>query len=219
MKEIIKVKSSIGKIGKYLREISVVVIGVAITLSASYWLTSRSEKKDLALYLEAIKMELEENIRVLENTNETIIKPGLNYRNYLMSNDKKSLNPDSLKYYMYSTGAIHDASSIMFRTSAFEMLKTSGNMRLVDNKELLISLWNTYSFFGFIMRHFDNVSDMKMEELKKYSFQYSIQPTDEDMLKNPPLYDIHVNFPIPLAMQNSYNAAKMLIHDTLSKFK
>ena len=214
-----KLKSSIGKIGKYLRELSVVVIGVAITLSASYWISSRSEKRDLALYLKAIKMELEENCRILENTNEAIILPGLKYRNYLMSNDKKSLNPDSLKYYMYSTRAISDASSIMFRTSAFEMFKTSGNMRLVDNKELLISLWNTYSVLGSIMRHFDNISDMKTEELKKYSFQYSIQPTDEDMLKNPPLYDIHVNLPIPLAMKNSYEQAKRLINESLSKFK
>ena len=35
---IIKQKNSINKIGKYLREISVSVIGVAITLSASYWI-------------------------------------------------------------------------------------------------------------------------------------------------------------------------------------
>jgi hypothetical protein len=40
-----KFKTSTSKIGRYLREISVVVIGVAITLSASYWVTSRSEKK------------------------------------------------------------------------------------------------------------------------------------------------------------------------------
>ena len=48
---------SIEKIGKYLREISVVVIGVAITLFASFLLTNSNEKKDIALYLSSLKME------------------------------------------------------------------------------------------------------------------------------------------------------------------
>ena len=50
--------TTIKKIGKFVREISVIVIGVAITLSASYWLSDRNEKRDMALYLTAIKMEL-----------------------------------------------------------------------------------------------------------------------------------------------------------------
>jgi hypothetical protein len=58
-------KISMKKIGKYLREISVVVIGVAVTLSASYWLGVKSEKRDIALHLHAIKMELEENAQDL----------------------------------------------------------------------------------------------------------------------------------------------------------
>ena len=48
------IKESIKKSGKYLREISVVVIGVAITLSVSYWIGVKNEKRDMALHLRAI---------------------------------------------------------------------------------------------------------------------------------------------------------------------
>ena len=40
------------KIGKYLREVSVVMLGVAITISVTIWINKKSEKKDMSLYLE-----------------------------------------------------------------------------------------------------------------------------------------------------------------------
>ena len=86
------------KIGKYLREISVVVIGVAITLSVSYWISNKSEKRDMALYLNAIKLELEENIKTLERAIENL-EPSVRYSNYLKSQDAKSLNSDSINSY------------------------------------------------------------------------------------------------------------------------
>ena len=82
----INLKNSTKKIGKYLREISVVVIGVAITLSVSVWLGNRNEKKDIALHLHAIKMELEENEKNLENLIERL-KLAAEYTNYLLSHD------------------------------------------------------------------------------------------------------------------------------------
>ena len=212
-----KVKSSMGKIGKYLREISVVVIGVAITLSASYWITSRSEKKDLALYLEAIKMELEENIRALNVINQHVIQPAVKYSVYLSSQDKKALNADSLRYYMYET--VNKATSITIKTNAFEMFKSSGKMRLVDQKELLLSIWDTYTILGREKQIFDQMAEMKTEEVKKYLFQYSNRPSDADLLNNPPLWEIYVNMPLSYVQEESYKRAIASLTETLSKFK
>jgi len=128
-----KQKSLIRKIGKYLREISVVVIGVAITLSASYWISQRGEKRDLKLYLNAIKLELEENIETLEGAIEDL-KPSVRYSNYLGSVDAKSINSDSIDSY----GDVFTVLKMYsFQTNAFEMFKNSGHMRLIDDKELL----------------------------------------------------------------------------------
>jgi len=60
-------KISMSKFGKYLLEVSIVVIGVAITLCVGYWISMRSVKKDVALSLNAIKIELEQNANAFDN--------------------------------------------------------------------------------------------------------------------------------------------------------
>ena len=154
---------STNKIRNYLREISAIVIGVAITLSASYWLGLRNEKRDMALYLNAIRLELEDNIKTLETAIENL-QLSIRYTNYLKSNDKKSLNKDSLKMYQYAYYTITDYT---FKTNAFEMFKSSGIMRLVDDKELLLSLWDVYEEFESVKETFDWFLPMKWEDMKK----------------------------------------------------
>jgi hypothetical protein len=157
------------KIGKYLREISVVVIGVAITLSVSFWITNKSEKKDLALYLNAIKMELEENAENFDFYAQWL-KKSVRYANYLNSNDKKSLNKDSLSYYSFTDDAgcgymnTNSITSQLFMTNAFEMFKNSGAMRKITDKELLMSIWRTYTYLEYAVGVFDRSFLIKQEE-------------------------------------------------------
>ena len=216
-----KTKFSFEQIGKFSREVCVVVIGVAITLSASYWITNRNEKSNMALFLNAIKLELEENIKILDETNETFIQPGVRYMDYLIrSHDKHSLNLDSLKFYgIYYGGTIYNCSSITFKANAFEMLKTSGYMRLVDRKELLLSIWDTYSILAEMKEIFDKYSDIKTEESRKYFNLYGNRPSDDDILKHPPLYDVYVNLPIPHIHNYNYIKAKESLEKTLSMFE
>jgi hypothetical protein len=209
--------NSIEKIGKYLREISVVVIGVAITLFASFWITDRNEKREMSLHLAAIKLELEENLSMLDATNHYLIQPAVKYANFLRSHDKKSLNLDSLRYYVNS-GTIYNASSITIKTNAFDMFKTSGNMRLVTNKELLLSIWDSYAILVEAKSNFDKHSEMKMEEMKKYFFNYGNNPSDEAILKYPPLYEIYLNLPIPLMQARDYERIRALLVETISMF-
>jgi len=93
-----KAKISFEKIGKYLREISVVVIGVAITLSVSYWITSKTEKRDMALYMNTIKLELTENKKTLDEIEQHLQK-SLNYTVYLLSLNQKLPHADTIRFY------------------------------------------------------------------------------------------------------------------------
>ena len=81
-------KSKKKKIGKFLREIAVIVIGVAITLSASYWITNKNAERDMDLYLNAIRIELEENIRTLEEANNGWIQISVNDASHLKLSHK-----------------------------------------------------------------------------------------------------------------------------------
>ena len=215
-----KTKFSIEKIGKYLREVSVVMIGVAITLLASNIIGNSKDKRDMTLFLNTIKLELEENIRLLDETNLYVIQPAMNYRNYLISHDKTELDVDSLKNQsMYYGGTIYNATSLTIKTNAFDMFKTSGYMRLMDNNDLLLSIWNSYAILVEAKNLFDKYSDMKSEEMRKYFSSYGNMPSDEDILKYPPLYEVYVNIPIPFIQNSNYERAKSSLEETLSKFE
>lgn len=210
-----QLKNQAKKIGKFLREIAVIVIGIAITLSANYWITNRNTEKDMALYLNAIKLELEENVRVLEEANSGLIQIGINYADYLKSHDKKSLSLDSLIFYRNTTA--YNATSITVNTNAFDMFKVSGNMRLVKDKKLLLSLWGTYTRLEELKHNFGGLQQMKMDEMKKYFYLNNLP--DEELLKDPPMYDFYVNMFVPYVQRNMSNITLKSLNETLSMFE
>ncbi|MCL2650869.1 MAG: hypothetical protein FWD60_07595 [Candidatus Azobacteroides sp.] len=207
------------KIGKYLREISVVVIGVAITLSASYWITNSKEKRDMALYLNTIMLELEANKNILDKTIEQL-QSSVKYADYLRSHDKKSLDPDIIKAY---SCYYYDATPIIIKTNAFDMFKTSGNMRFVDNKELLLSIWDAYSVLVELSQQFEMFTQIKIEEIKKESQLFSLPNiyslSAEEILKNVPMYNYYVNINASQSLLQSSEKASMKISETMAKLR
>ncbi|MDR0558558.1 MAG: hypothetical protein LBG92_00120 [Prevotellaceae bacterium] len=174
------------QIGKYLREISIVVTGIAITLSASYWITQRAEKRDLSLYLNAIRLELEDNIKELDREAE-YLEDWENYAIYLALQDKKTLNPDSIRTEAYpGLGYIETA---VFQTSAFEMFKASGYMRLMDDKELLQSVWKAYLELEKCRLSIDFYFELKKAQCLKEN-QLKLEGKQVSI----PLYDFFVTY-------------------------
>ena len=162
-----KLKKSMKKTGKYLRELSVVVIGVAITISVTLWITNRNDKKDLALYLNAILIELNQNAKSFDNQ-ARMFQKSARYADYIRSHDEKSISQDSLNYYYFSNndgfGYALLQSTFVYRKNAFEMLKISGAMRQVDDKELLMHLWYIYNYMEIGQLFIDMCFQRKREE-------------------------------------------------------
>ncbi|MDR2681318.1 MAG: hypothetical protein LBC47_10975 [Tannerella sp.] len=198
-----KFKKSTNKIGRYLREISVVVIGVAITLSASYWITSRSEKRDMTLYLNAIKLELEANIKRIDKE-AAYLEDWENYAIYLRSHDKKSLHPDSIRMGGPGTG-LGTVKNIIFQTSAFEMFKISGAMRLIDDKELLQSLWEAYLYLEIIRGYVNEYYTLKKAQgIKETQLEL------EGKVFPIPLYDFFISYTNFGALEGCKSLSKKL---------
>jgi hypothetical protein len=148
-----KTKLSMQKIGKYLRDLSIVVAGIAVTLFVNDRIMKRNEKKDLKLYLTAIKLELEKNIKYLDD----LIKDNqisVDYADYLKSHDKKTIKRDTLDVFRVQ-GGFYSIRSFPFGMNAFEMFKSSGMMRLVNDKELLLSIWGAYGTINSIKELLD----------------------------------------------------------------
>lgn len=135
-----KTKNSKQSVIIYLRELSVVVIGIAITLGISSWINHRNSKKEHEQYLNTLKLELRTNVEIIENEIDLLDK-SVNYSQYLLSKDGESLDPDTIQKYQYAITQLRDPK---LKYNAFEMFKSSGNMRLISNKDLQLSIWDVY---------------------------------------------------------------------------
>ena len=152
-----KLKISAAPVLKFLRELSVIVTGIIITVGLGFWVNSINNKNDLKLNLDTIVIELEENAKTFDRYAKWMQK-SVRYSEYIQSNDKNALNQDSLEYYSGSSG-FYESDNIdygcgylnvnslvnYFTTNAFEMLKSSGTMRQVKDKKLLLSIWEAYT--------------------------------------------------------------------------
>ena len=157
-------------VGKYLRELSIVVIGVFITFIISFWVYNRNNEKDLNEYLTTVKLELETNAKNVKGYARYLQK-SVDYANYLALHNKKSMNKDSLYYYSRSDengcGAFNIYLYSAIQTQAFEMFKISGAMRQIKDKELLLSLWETYNQLDDLKLFLDICFQTKREEAMK----------------------------------------------------
>ncbi len=169
---------------RYIRDFSIVVAGIAVTLYVNYKVTNQDEKRDLRLYLNTIKMELEENIKVFDEVIE-YMQPSIRYADYVRSHDKKSLNRDTLNVYV---NVFSSSKSFTFNTNAFEMFKTSGIMRLVDDKDLLLSIWDVYTSINDLEEYLDLGFQTKYDEMKKL-----LALTKQGDVKDAPLRDFYTD--------------------------
>ena len=165
-----KTKKLFKQTGKYLRELSIVVIGVAITVSIGLWINNINNRKDLKQYLTAVKMELESNARNFDFYAEWYQK-SVRYANYISRTDKKTIDKDTLNYYKITDndgcGYGYYHSSAFVKTNVFEMFKTSGIMRQMNDKMLLETIWEVYSMQLNTQLFLDLCFQTKREEVIK----------------------------------------------------
>ena len=179
-------KSSIyeKQIFQFLRELAAIVIGIAITVSLGFWVNKNNSEKDLKQFLETMKMEMEENAKKLDLYAVWMGK-SVRYSVYLIKNNYKSLDADSLYYYSYSSNFVYDYANgfvgngcgyrmensavDLFSVNAFEMLKASGSLRQIKDKELLLSIWDSYSHMEYVIHNIQAFFQQKKEENRKES--------------------------------------------------
>jgi len=149
---------------RYIRDLSIVVAGIAVTLYTSDRVTGKSEKRDLSRYMNAVKLEMEENITTLEYAIERL-QPSIKYAQYLNTHDRKSFDKDTLEY--YANSCCYSFYGATFKTNAFEMFKSSGMMRLIADKELLLLLWDVYDELDGVKDEFDIMFPIKWEDIKR----------------------------------------------------
>lgn len=139
-----KVKTTIKswRMGDYIRQTSIVVIGVLITFGGSGLITRCSEQKDIKATMLLIKDELANNRESFdkivvrfsedEHLSALLVKHNMNCR---------AIPEDSLKQFRFSIGQI---GGFYYTRNALDILKNSMLMQKISDKELLLSLIDAY---------------------------------------------------------------------------
>lgn len=197
---------------KYLRELSVVVAGIAITFTASDWISDRNEKKDLGRYLDAVKLELEENLEIVKEKKEFYHRSA-QFGEYLRSQKKpKDADSDSLKKY-------NDVSSYIFfmtyKTSAFDMLKMSGAMRLIKDKTLMNSILNSYRMLEEAKYDSDMYINRKVDEIFRTALDNEEISHDIRLPQNRRLYSFYT---IHFDIEEVFKDCDIQLSKTISLF-
>lgn len=199
---------------KYLREISVVVIGVAITFIASDWISGKNEKKDLQRYLNAVKLELQENLVTIQDEANRYGQ-AVQFSRYLNSGKRENLQADSLAKYSNVVGDLYSATH---NTSAFEMLKTSGAMRLIKDDTLLMSIISCYTLLEDAVVARDKYLQRKMDELFNTILNNSMDTDNTDMLNNFKHTRLFNFYAIEIDVATSFKDCARQIEKTLTLF-
>jgi len=202
-------------IGKYLRELSIVVTGIVITIGIGFWVNSKNNEKDLQLNLDAIRLELEENMRYIIDR-ETALMPEYKYAAYLKSHKKDKLDFDIIKE--FAKNGYTNVDFIFFKTGAFEMFKSSGVMRLLHNKKMMHEIWDTYFWLHRQELAFEKLTQIKIDEILKWSEERKKYP-DKQII---PLYDFYVlgfyDFYYE-GIKSTYNQLFEMLNKTLSELE
>jgi len=199
------------KVVRYIRDFSIVVAGIAVTLYLNDWVANRNETKEMKGYLNAVKLELENNIEQIDRHIERL-KKSVDYANYLNLHDKKSLNTDTIKSYNCA-GGYYDASYFYYAKEAFEMFKISGNLRLMKDRYLFLALWSVYdSGLGGLKDAVENLTRIKMDEIIKERLSPKI--TTKDFI---PMYDYYTRLPLESMVLQSFKNMRENILDKIDR--
>lgn len=180
------------KIGSYLRELSVVIIGVAVTLYVGNAITNMKEKKDLDLQLNAIYNELEENSKRLDPVIE-FYHLHENLRNYLYEiiEYPERYNNDSINKYRkvlsYSIG-------FSYKRAAFDMFVNSGAMKLLTDRKQLLEITESYAILEEFKQGHDAHFALKAQTFSDIYRMDKAQLFGKDYNIMAPEWNIQFNF-------------------------
>ena len=171
----------------------------------------------MTLFLNAIKIEIEENLTIINSAKE-YLQDETKYEAYLSLHDNQSLNNDTLKYYM--DFCCYQLQKIELSTNAFEMLKSSGVMRLMD-KDLLLSIWKTYQKFITLNDFFKNYYERKFEHIEREAILIKNGEMNFEELKykkDAPMYNFYA-VSIAGAILQNWDENEKFVREILSKLE
>lgn len=163
--KVLKQKGRKHKVGNYFRELSVVIIGVAVTFYVSGIIDSNREQQDVKAQLVTIYDELLYNKEKLEalykyyNTHEKI-KEQL----YTFVDSPAKVNSDSLNRVSRLIGQTH---AFVYKRGAYSLFEDSGAIKSFKDRKLLLKISDCYALLERCKENYQEYSNLKLHEIQK----------------------------------------------------
>jgi len=204
-----KTNSKFRKFTKYLRELSVVVVGVAITFIGSTWINNYQEKNKLERHLDTVKIELEHNLAIVQGHKE-YYEDLAKLSEYLRSDKPENLQQDSINPYIYVIGNFF---TVVYGTGALETLKTSGTMNRIKNQNLSKSILDSYAALEGLKGASDSYMSRKMDEV--YNGILNNQQIFDGDIRHPNIRRMFLFFALSMDIETEMTAIVKQLEETL----
>lgn len=154
-----KRKKTICALSKYLRELSIVIIGVLITLFITNTISSINKRSEIDKTLELIKIEMSENLISLTSVQAKWETEQRGYVLILKNIDHiANLPADTLEQLRKIIG---DKHAVLPNKDSYEVLKSSSLMQYIQEKTFLRELSGCYEKLEEINQKLQNYSNLK----------------------------------------------------------
>lgn len=178
--------------GPYLRELSIVIIGVLITLMITSVITSHNRQKELTGMLRLVRAELDKNREELEWTAKRWHRQQYTNRMLLeWSGELAEIPEDTLAKYSDMLGALH---LFIPETNAYETLKGSVLAQYVKETGLLQELARVYDRQVYLEQQLNQYSSRKSHYMNKANENMTYEEVEQwsaYFLKNGNIYDYY----------------------------
>lgn len=150
---------------EYMLQLSVVILGIVITFAGSGLIERWQRQRQIKTVMKLIVEELRENRRMVQHCTEKFIydRNGmLMFGRYGKEVDK--IPQDSLLYY----NSIWSLRDVVFMDDAVEVLKLSGLISTIRDKDFLMRILGCYRGLDGFAKNVDSYNRFKMDALKHY---------------------------------------------------
>lgn len=157
------------KLGNYFRELSIVTAGVFITLAGTDFINSASQEKQINKSMQMIKMELEENLKSINQAEAAYLNEINFFRLLIQKQD--SLQTIKASILENNANAPFAYENCEYSEDALEVLKSSALMQQIPDKEFILKLLQAYKGCRKINDEGGNLAASKIRNLECPSYE------------------------------------------------
>jgi len=191
-----KNKSLFSRVGRYLVEIMIIIIGITLSFAVNEWKEGNANKTDYYEHLVSLQQDLQ--IDSLQIANDYQSYRNINQGTYTILRSDEKYRKDSLLEFALAVDALSNYVNFLPNNNTFQMLRSTGGFRVFGNKELVKEITQLYQFdFAFIDMMGEEVQTERRNNLEPYLLKSIVMEdketfpqikTDISALANDPLF-------------------------------